>query len=136
MDGNSIIDDSSVISRRRYLQTVSALGVSAVSAQSTRAEGDVTEIVVTRDSDGPVGTRVVPTKWYNHTQKTRKTSDSLKQRLLGHTDIASIGIGTGESTIGGLKEKVIEVSLEGKRTPSTVGSYVAKTSFSGLLLMR
>lgn len=120
MDEKSITDGRETINRRRYLKTAGVLGISAVGVRSVHAEGDRVEVVVTRDSDGPVGTRQVPTKWYNQTQKARKKSDLLKQQMLGDPDVASVGIGTGESTIGGLKEKVVEVSLKGESTTASI----------------
>lgn len=112
------------ISRRQYLKTASALGLGAVGVQSVHAEGDRTKVVVTRDADGPVDTRAVPTKWYDHTQRARTKSDALKEQLLSQSDVASVGIGTGESTIGGLKEKVIEVSLKGESTTANIPEHV------------
>jgi len=128
MDEKSSTGSGVLFSRRKYLKTASALGISAIGVQSVHAKGDRTEVVVTRDSDGPVGTRIVPTEWYNQTQKARRKSNELKEQLLNHPDVASIGIGTGDSTIGGLKEKVIELSLEGDSTSANIPEHVDGTN--------
>lgn len=124
MDDESKDESGVPFSRRKYLKAASALGISAVGVQSVHAEGDRTELVVTRNSDGPVGTRVVSTKWYNQAQKAKGEANTLKRQLLGHSDVASIGIGTGDSTIGGLKEKVIEISLERDSTSASIPEHV------------
>lgn len=124
MDEKSNSDRASVISRRNYLKSASALGISAVGIQSVHAEGDSTELIVTRSSEGPAETRVVPTEWYTQTQKAKQKAEELENQLLNQPGVVSIGIGIGNSTIGGLKEKVIQVGLEGESTVASIPEHV------------
>lgn len=120
MNDNNGSDRRRSINRRRYLKATGALGLGVGGVERVAAGGDTTEVVVARTRAGPAETRRVPTKWYEHTRRARDRLDDVRGRFGRRQGVASVGLGTGEGTIGGLKEKKIEVHLDGSRVPANL----------------
>lgn len=112
--------DDGTIKRRTYMSNLGAVGVGLGPVLSVREEGDRKEIVVTRNADGPTETTRVPLDWYRHMKHAEKVADRLTDHLINEPGVASVGIGTAESSIGGMRRKAIEVGLHGDSTPVAI----------------
>lgn len=118
---------SNGMKRRTYLRTVGAVGLTLGSAQTVGAEhtnDDTVELVLTRTSEGPAKTREVPAAWHNQVRTAKARAKDLEQKLLSNPGVASVGVGVGESSIGGLREKVIKVGLTGTSTRASIPEQV------------
>jgi len=103
------------INRRGYLKSLGIAGLGVGSIQSVQARNDTTDIVITRNEEGPCEVRSVPKRWYEQLTHVREQVERLRDQLLENQSVVSVGITTSNSTIDGMSLQKIEILSRDRR---------------------
>jgi hypothetical protein len=121
----------SVVNRRTALQTISSgtatLAGIGSAVNVVGADGPTQKIVVLAEGDRSAESRSVSQQWYRHVETARRVNERLKSKYLDQSDVVRVGIGLGDTRIGGLRSHEIVVGIDSEAnsqkddaTPTTV----------------
>lgn len=106
-------DTTNQASRRRYLQSVGAIGLGGVfSCVTAGARSKTTKIVTDRANNEPIRTKEVPTKWLEFEKKATDVWNKLLEQHMSNSHVYSIGLGNSTERIGDLFKSKIKIRTE------------------------
>lgn len=116
---------STTSTRRQYLMSAAAGAVGLTGVGIAGANSSRRTIPFVKDGDDVVKTKSVPADWYDQSKQARNAASQAKNSLVNHPAVESVGVGTSDTHVSGLREQTVEVVLKedaDDRHPSQIGS--------------